>query len=79
MMSNVAHLQKELETFEANKDQLVADSSGKWVVIHADEIAGVWDTYEDALKSAYEKYGLEPFLVKQILAVEQTQFISRRS
>jgi hypothetical protein len=41
------------------------------------QIAGIFDTYADAIKEGYAKFGLEPFLVKQIQAVERIQFVSR--
>ena len=61
---------KELETYEAKKHELLAESAGKFVVIHNDEVAGVWDTYEDALRAGYERFKLVPFLVKQITPIE---------
>ena len=60
---------KELETYEAKKKELL-ESAGKFVVIQGDEVAGVWDTYEDALRAGYERFKLVPFLVKQITQIE---------
>jgi hypothetical protein len=48
-----------------------------WRRIHGEILAGVYGAYEDALKAGYEKFGLVPFLVEQIQAVEQVRFISR--
>lgn len=67
---------KELATFERNKDNL-ASEEGRFVLIQGDEIAGVWDTYKDALEAGYGKYGLTPFLVKQVRGVEEVQFFTR--
>lgn len=61
---------KELETFEAKKQELLAESEGKFVVIQGDQFAGVWDSYEDALRAGYERFKLVPFLVKQITQIE---------
>lgn len=69
-------LEKELQTYNTKRSQLLADE-GKFVLIHGDEVAGVWDTYEDALKLGYEKYGLNPFLVKRIEAVDTINFSTR--
>lgn len=71
------HLKTELETYNANKERLVAESEGKYVLIHDQQISGVWDTYEDALKAGYDAYGLEPFLVKRILAIEKVHGFTR--
>ena len=62
--------EKELKTYEAKKQELLAESEGKFVVIQGDQVAGVWDTYEDALQAGYERFKLVPFLVKQITQIE---------
>ncbi len=69
-------LEKEIETFSRELPNLLAQE-GKFVVVSGDKIIGVYDSYEDALKIAYEKCGLKPFLVKKIQAVEQIQYFSR--
>lgn len=69
-------LKTELETYEANKPQLLADE-GKFVLIHGRNVLGVFSAYEDALRAGYEKCKLEPFLVKRIQAVEHANYVSR--
>ena len=69
-------LEKELETYNSKLAELVAHE-GKFVLIHDEEIVDLYDTYEDAIKEGYSKFGLLPFLVKQIAATEQVHFISR--
>jgi hypothetical protein len=69
-------LEKELQTYEAHVAEW-ADQNGKFVLIHGDEVADFFAAYEDALKAGYQKYGLEPFLVKQINAVGAVQHITR--
>jgi hypothetical protein len=69
-------LEKELETYSRELATL-ADQQGKFVVIQGDSVIGVYVSYEDALKIAYEKCGLKPFLVKKIQTVEQAQFFTR--
>ena len=76
MMSTAEVLREELATYERRKAELLKNE-GKFVLIHASEV-DVWDTYEDALKAGYEKYGLKkPFLVKQIQAIERLQCFTR--
>lgn len=70
------HLKVELETYEERKASLLG-SEGKYVLIHGKEPASVWDTYEDALQAGYQKYGLKPFLVKQIQGIEAVQSFTR--
>jgi hypothetical protein len=47
------------------------------VLIHGDDVVEIFTSYVDALKVVTRKFGLDPFLVKQIHAFEQVQFISR--
>ncbi len=70
-------LDQELTTFEQHRSELVGRSEGKFVLIHGGEVAGVFDTEQDAITQGYQKFGNVPFLVKQILKVETPQnFVS---
>jgi hypothetical protein len=69
-------LEKELATYERKLPELLPEE-GKFVLIHGDDVAGTWDTYEDALKSGYEKFRLEPFLIKRIQWAETVHNFSR--
>jgi hypothetical protein len=69
-------LEKELETYRKKLPELKAQE-GKFVLIHGEEIVDFFSTYEDAIKSGYQKYQLAPFLVKRIHATEPVFFISR--
>jgi len=69
-------LEKEQATYARELPKLLV-SAGKYVVIHGDAVAGVYDTYQDALQVGYEKFGLDPFLVKQIEATERVHCFTR--
>jgi hypothetical protein len=69
-------LEKELETYQAELPKLLKEQ-GKFAVVKDAQVAGVFDTYPDALKQGYERFGLEPFLVKQIISPQPVLFISR--
>ncbi len=69
-------LEKELETYKKKLPEL-KENEGKFVLIQGDTVVDVYTSYEDAMKEGYSKFGLEPFLVKQIQTIEQVQFISR--
>jgi hypothetical protein len=73
---DVHTLETELKTYEAKLPELIPHA-GKFVVIKNSEVLGIFDTYQDALKAAYEKFGLEPFFVRQIAAVSQVSYFSR--
>ena len=69
-------LERELKTYESNLPKLLS-KQGKYVLIHGDEIKGIFDSYEDALNSGYKQFALEPFLVKQIAPAERIAFFTR--
>ena len=70
-------LEKELAVYRSKLPELKAENEGKFVLIHGEEVVDFFSSYDDAIKAGYSKFGLEPFLVKQIHALEQAQFISR--
>src|SRR5262249_51615172 len=69
-------LERELAVYKSKLLEL-KENEGKFVLIHGENVVNVYTSYEDAIKEGYAKFGLQPFLVKQIHAVEQAQFISR--
>lgn len=69
-------LEKELATYKANLPTLL-EKQGKYVLIHGEEVVETFAAYEDAIKDGYRRFRLEPFLVKQIEAVEKVQYVTR--
>lgn len=69
-------LEQELATYKARLPEL-REHEGKFVLIKGTDVLGFFSSYEDALKDGYLRFGLEPFLVKQVHALEHVQFISR--
>jgi len=56
---------RELGTFQVHLMELLTHE-GAFVVVHGDQIKGPFETYEEALSEGYERFGLVPFLVKQV-------------
>lgn len=71
-------LKHEIERYERELESLLAQE-GRFAIIHADDPVEVVDTYDDALKVGYEKFGLEPFLVRQISRVQKVANFTRFS
>ena len=69
-------LEKELEAYKAKLPELAAQE-GKYALVHGDTFVDVYGSYEDALREGYRQFGVQPFLVKQIHAVERVQFVTR--
>jgi hypothetical protein len=72
----MAALEKEMITYGKKLPSLIAQQ-GKFVLIQGDDVVGVYDSYEDALKFGYERFKLDPFLVKQIAPAERVSFFTR--
>ena len=62
-------LEQEIATYQSKLSEL-KQHEGKFVLIHQDKIIDTFTSYDDALKEGYKQFGLKPFLVKQILAIE---------
>ncbi|MEK6798389.1 MAG: hypothetical protein AABZ12_05465 [Planctomycetota bacterium] len=69
-------LERELKTYQRELANLL-QHEGRFVLVHGSEVAGVFDTYDDAIRAGYDKYGLDPFLVKRVEAIEQIQSFTR--
>jgi len=69
-------LEKELATYQARLPEL-KEREGKFALIHGEEIVDFFSTYEDAIKAGYQKFKLDPFLVKRILTTEPILYITR--
>jgi hypothetical protein len=70
-------LETEKATFEARRADLVAEHEGEFAVVAGARVLGCWPTWEAALKAGYEAFGLEPFMVKEVLAVDRVHYFSR--
>jgi hypothetical protein len=69
-------LEKEQATYLRELPALLA-AEGTFVLIQGDRVAGVYDTYNDALKIGYREFKLDPFFIKQITAVEKVHLFTR--
>lgn len=70
-------LDQELKTYEREKEKLLSEAGGKFVLIKESEILGVFASQEDALAEGYKKFGNEEFLVKEVIEIEPVNFFSR--
>jgi hypothetical protein len=73
-----AGFNRERETYARLKADLMERAEGLYVVIQGEDLEGPVETYGDALRAGYRRFGLDqPFLVQQILAVEPVAAVSR--
>ena len=65
-------LDEELAFYRENLGQWLQESLGKFALIKGQELAGMFDTRKDALVEGIDRWGREPFLVKEVEAHERT-------
>ncbi|MBL8799087.1 MAG: hypothetical protein JNM56_34695 [Planctomycetia bacterium] len=71
-------LAAELAAYQQELPRLLADGQeGRWVLIQGSEVAGIGDTFADAVQAGDERFGLTPFLVQRILAEKRPARITR--
>ena len=58
-------------------DQLSVRTAWQVEIAFGSEVAGVWTSFDDALEAGYERYGLDPFLVKEVVEYEEPRYFSR--
>jgi hypothetical protein len=63
-------LEKELGYFEQHRSELLGRAKGKFALIKNEELIDTFDSQVDAIRAGYRQFGNEPFLVKQIAAVD---------
>jgi hypothetical protein len=71
----MAVLDTELETYERNRERLLGEYEGKYVLIHGEEVVGAYDTELDAIRLGYQKFGNVPMLVKRVVQVETPEYL----
>lgn len=64
-------LERELATYQKEKQRLLSESKGKFVLIKGDVVVGVFTSQEDALSVGYKSFGNTEFLVRQITVMEE--------
>lgn len=62
----MAVLNREIAEYTNRKDELEANHNGKWVVFHDDEFVGSFDTLDEAAVAAAKRFGLGPYLIRQV-------------
>jgi hypothetical protein len=65
-----AVLERERRVYDAHKADLLTSSAGQFALVHGDELIGTFTKFSEAYEEGVRRFGLEPFLVQQILAEE---------
>ena len=62
----MADLDQEIAAYEARREELEAQSIGKWVIVFNREFIGFYDSFELAAEDAVRRFGRGPYLIRQI-------------
>ncbi len=71
----MALLDEERNYFEANKAKWLTRHKNQYVLVKGSELAGVFGDGQSAYAAGLERFGLQPFLVKQVLAEEPVVYL----
>ena len=66
-------LEEERQYFSEDLAELTDQHLGKFVVIKDGELIGAFNTIEEALAEGAGRFGLRPFLVRQVTATEEKE------
>jgi hypothetical protein len=69
-MTNTIILQKELTYFEKHKPEYLKLYKGQFVLIKGEQFEQAFTTDQEAYRAGLEKFGNQPFLIKQVLEDE---------
>lgn len=59
-------LEQEIEAYEAMRVDLEAKYFDKWIVMRSGEVAGAFESSEECIEFAVEKFGRGPYLIRQV-------------
>jgi len=66
------YLQKQLDYFKSNQNELVKKYEGKFLVIKDEKAQGVYETEIEAYSDAKSKFDLGTFLIQQCLSGQES-------
>jgi hypothetical protein len=61
-----ARFEKDVQAYLLTLPQLLRESEGKFVLVGAAELAGIFDVRDDAMAEGYKRFGDQGFLVRPI-------------
>ncbi len=68
---------REEAAYARERDRLVRDQLGKFVLLHQDEVVGPFDAFGEAVSEGYRRFGdLQRTVIKEIRPEEPPDFVS---
>lgn len=72
----MADISVDVKAFEAMQAELESNHMGKWVVVREGQLIGAFDSFESAAADAIERFGRDPFLIREVGSAPTTLPIS---
>ena len=69
----LALLQKEVDFYNSQREELIKQHLGKWVLIKDRKVLGVFDNDQAAYQAGIAKFGNTIFLIKPVVREEPVQ------
>ncbi|MYK26399.1 MAG: hypothetical protein F4052_05540 [Dehalococcoidia bacterium] len=69
-----AVLDRQVSAYEARREEMEREYLGRWVVFHDEDLAGTYDSFEEAAEDAIERFGTGPYLIREVGASRIVRF-----
>ena len=67
-------LRTELAAYERMRAGLEAQYTDEWVVVHGEELAGVYTDFQAAARDAGKRFGYGPYLIRQVAPTDWVEY-----
>jgi hypothetical protein len=71
----LADLAGDLATYRAHLSEMAKEHEGQYVLIRGGEIIGFFPDRSTAIREGYRRFGIVPFLVKEVTATERVIYL----
>lgn len=71
----LAALAEEMATYRARLPELLAEGEGRFVLIKGREVVGMFPDRSAALREGYRRFGVVPFLAREVTAAEPAVYL----
>ena len=58
-------LEREIAFYERNRTEFLSKHPGRFLLIFGENLEGVFNEVDDAIKEGIHKFGMDPFLVRK--------------
>ena len=62
----MATIEKEIIAYDLMREELETNHKGEWVLVHDQELIGLFETFQKAAAVARRRFGRGPYLIKRI-------------